>query len=162
MVAVIEGVTMLSTLDTISIGRPITTLLAVYWPELLAGLSVVGELPDGRPPRLEVALMFVRRLRHADRLVVDGVGLGRETRFTEARLPHLVGTPWPRIWPVTCDYAADLSKRVCPRALRLSRGLLGQLRRVEVGDAGGSGSPQAPRASISSPTTASRTCTRSH
>jgi hypothetical protein len=73
---------MLSTLDTISIGRPITTLLAVYWPELLAGLSVEGELPDGRPPRLEVALSFVRRLRHADRLLVDGVGLGRETRFS--------------------------------------------------------------------------------
>jgi hypothetical protein len=56
--------------------------LAVYWPELLAGLSVEGEMPHGRPPRLEVALSFVRRLRHADRLVVDGVGLGRETRFS--------------------------------------------------------------------------------
>jgi hypothetical protein len=58
--------------------------LAAYWAELLGGLASEVEVTSGRPPRLDSALGFVRRLRHAQRVVVDGVGLGRETRFHRA------------------------------------------------------------------------------
>jgi hypothetical protein len=60
------------------------TTLQAYWAELLAGLADDTHIPAGRPPHIDTALRWVRRLGHADRLALDGVGLGRETRFTRA------------------------------------------------------------------------------
>jgi hypothetical protein len=58
--------------------------LRAYWAELLAGLIADTDMPAGRPPQIDTALRWVRRLGHAERVALDGVGLGRETRFTRA------------------------------------------------------------------------------
>lgn len=61
-----------------------SSTLRAYWAELLAGLCADTDIPAGRPPQIDTALRFVRRLRHADRVALAGVGLGSETRFTRA------------------------------------------------------------------------------
>jgi hypothetical protein len=58
--------------------------LQVYWAELLAGLAADTDVPAGRPLQIDTALRWVRRLGHADKLALDGVGLGSETRLTRA------------------------------------------------------------------------------
>lgn len=61
--------------------------LAAYWAELVASLAadVDGDGLPGRPPRIDAALRFVRGIRHGRPVVVDGVGLGRETRLVRSR-----------------------------------------------------------------------------
>jgi hypothetical protein len=58
--------------------------LGLYWTEVLTGLTGEADRPGERPPSLGGALRFVRRLRHAERTELDGVSLGRETRYTMA------------------------------------------------------------------------------
>jgi hypothetical protein len=59
--------------------------LGLYWTEALTALASEADRPGERAPGLNRALGFVRRLRHAQRTELDGVGLGRETRYTRAR-----------------------------------------------------------------------------
>lgn len=66
--------------------RPST--LRAYWGDMMRGLAVESDHGGERPPRSDMALGFVRQIRHGDRTTTDGVGLGRESRLT---IPGQIG-----------------------------------------------------------------------